>query len=787
MTKNAIPKNIRRPPPLLCAWLGAALFILICLPSQAQTNLSAYQEYNLALQTSFLIEEKQTYDYSQIKQLKSDAWTKNKNKKMNFGFTEKPIWLKGSMTTSLKKETIWLFNVEYPPLDNIWIYISINGELIDTIKSGDAQPFSQRPISSKEYLYRLSLKPGDQVDYILRIQTAGSMQVPIHITPINIYIKKTQIKQMFISALYGILLVMGLYNMFISILIKDKDYAIYVLWVFSSLLFVFALNGEGFQLLWPNLPIINNFAIPVSFGFSGFFNSLFALKFMKIEQNRPFISKVFYILLTLYLLSIAISTLGNYSTSIRIIFLVNFITLIFLAISTIYLVIKKQQGARIFLLTFTILLISAIVLSLSTADIIPSSFISTHANQLAMVLESIIFSLALAKKIDYEKSLRIEKEREVSVVTKVANDNLNLYTELFNNSPISIFRFLKSGDIISSNPAFKNMFTADDGKALGNICPLLFPKKNELASILSKLDPANIFSAELRIHTADKIDNWISLTVIGYQDEHSQQPIYEGHALDITQKKKTEIKNKQLEEQKSKMLSRLVSGIAHEINTPVGTNITAISLLECELKQLNDEFEMNSITKDGFSEFITSSNSILEILNRNEYRTALLVKRFKEVSIDQLAFTRSRFDIYHTLHEHLTLNPIDHCQITFKKPEQAIEINSYKKAFILIIDKLIDNSIKYKESEIANIQISLSCIGDCIHLNYTDDGPGVTEDIRELIFEPFYTSSPGDADSTGLGLFVIYNLCKQLLHSEIELKPQPGFNLHVSFPNSVDS
>ncbi len=760
-------------------WLLGVALLLICQPSQAQTLLSDYLEYNLALQTSYLIEEDQAYNYQQVRQLKADAWTANKKPKMNFGFTGKTIWLKGSITSNLPDKTGWLLNIEYPPLDNIDIYILINDRLMEVVKSGDSQPFSNRQLASKEYLYRLSLKPADRAEYFLRIQSSGSMQVPLHLTPVNIYIKDSQVKEMLISALYGILLVMGIYNMFISILVKDKDYAIYVLWVFSTLFFVVSLNGEGFQVFWPNHPAVNNFALPIGFGCSGFFNTLFALKFMKIEHNRPTLSKVYYALLALYSASIAISTMGNYSTSIRVIFLVNFITLIFIAFSTVYLVIKKQRGAKIFLLSFSILLISAVVLSLSTAGIIPSNFISTHANQLAMVLESVIFSLALAKKIDYEKSLRIEKEQEVSALTKVANDNLNLYTQLFNNSPIAIFRFIDSGEIKSFNRAFTTMFPDIKDHISSHVSPTIFPTPEDLAFILNKLDNDNFFSSELKLTNSN---HWISLTVIGYQDKHSPYPIFEGHAMDITQKKNADNKNKKLEEQKSKMLSRLVSGIAHEINTPVGTNITAITLLEGEFKDISQRLQTNSITKDIFMEFTTRCNSILEILNSNEHRTSLLVKRFKEVSIDQLYLSRSEFDIYQVINRHLSINSREHCHIELMKPEHPYIMNSYEKAFTLIIDNLIDNSIKFKEKQTTSINITLSHHNDRMTLHYYDDGPGIADAAIEHIFDPFYTSRPGDTHSTGLGLFVIYNLCKQLLDADIQLQPQPGFHLTIEFP-----
>jgi PAS domain S-box-containing protein len=757
-------------------FLVGAVFLLACNAGANQTLLFEAQELDLARHTSYIIEDKQAYDIQNIQSIHPENWTLNSKPKLNFGFIKHAVWLKGSITSNTQKPATWLLNVNYPPLDNIDIHISLNGEFLDPVKSGDSRPFSDRQLASKGYLYRLSLKKGDKVDYFLRIQSSGSMQVPLYITPVNTYIKNSEIQKMLISAFYGILLVMGLYNMFISVLVKDKDYAIYVLWVFSSLIFVLSLNGEGFQVFWPNHPAINDYALPISLGLSGLFNTLFALKFMRVEKNRPKLSKAYYLLLILYTLSIVISSQGDYSTSLRIVFSVNFITLIFISLSTVYLVIKKQQGARIFLLSFSLLILSAIILSLTSANIIQPNLVSIYANQIAMVLESVIFSLALAKKIDYEKSLRIIKEREVSVVTKVANENLTLYTQLFNNSPIAIFRFSNNGHIESFNPAFKGMFAPDTPN---NICPFIFENTEVLDRTLKTLNSESVFCSELKLATSG---NWISLTIIGYQNHTNQQPIFEGHALDISQKKEAEEKNKKLEEQKSKMLSRLVSGIAHEINTPVGTNITAISLLEGEVEKINQDFQNNSITKDTFLEFITCCNSILNILNTNEHRTSLLVKRFKDVSIDQLALSQSEFDIYQILNKHISENPINNCQVILKKPSHPCIVNSYEQAFTMIIDNLIDNSIKYKNKKAVHIDIRLYRDNNIITLIYKDDGPGVEKAVQEHIFEPFYTSCPGDTNSTGLGLFVIYNLCEQLLNARIQLEPQPGFTLKIELP-----
>ncbi len=52
----------------------------------------------------------------------------------------------------------------------------------------------------------------------------------------------------------------------------------------------------------------------------------------------------------------------------------------------------------------------------------------------------------------------------------------------------------------------------------------------------------------------------------------------------------------------------------------------------------------------------------------------------------------------------------------------------------------------------ASILLHGHCFGDSVHLCVTDDGPGVPDDIRAQLFEPFFTTRP---QGTGLGLSVV--------------------------------
>jgi len=61
--------------------------------------------------------------------------------------------------------------------------------------------------------------------------------------------------------------------------------------------------------------------------------------------------------------------------------------------------------------------------------------------------------------------------------------------------------------------------------------------------------------------------------------------------------------------------------------------------------------------------------------------------------------------------------------------------------------------------------------GDLV-VEICDDGPGMPPEVRERIFEPFYTTKP-PGSGTGLGLHIAYNVVARH-DGRIEVRSRPG-------------
>jgi len=67
---------------------------------------------------------------------------------------------------------------------------------------------------------------------------------------------------------------------------------------------------------------------------------------------------------------------------------------------------------------------------------------------------------------------------------------------------------------------------------------------------------------------------------------------------------------------------------------------------------------------------------------------------------------------------------------------------------------------------------------DDVEVLYSDNGCGMTPDIRRRAFDPFFTTRRDDG-GTGLGLHIVYSIVTSRLGGQIQLESEPGEGTRV--------
>jgi len=239
-----------------------------------------------------------------------------------------------------------------------------------------------------------------------------------------------------------------------------------------------------------------------------------------------------------------------------------------------------------------------------------------------------------------------------------------------------------------------------------------------------------------------------------------------------------DLKNTQaqlIESAKIASLDQVVYGIAHEISTPLGIAISAISYFQHELDGLN-----KLLTKKyGADEDVTSSIKLsLEAKNlveNNLHRASLLLRTFRNLTTDKKSTSKTEFEIKPFLDElvHSVKTKLDQVktEVIIDSPND-LTIISYPDVFLEVISALILNSMQhgFDGEKPGKIKISAKKLNSNIEITYEDNGKGFEKDSEKKIFEPFYTTKRGEGHP-GLGLNIAYNFVKQTLKGTISYSP----------------
>ncbi|MDF1883981.1 DUF4154 domain-containing protein [Sulfurimonas sp. SAG-AH-194-C21] len=280
---------------------------------------------------------------------------------------------------------------------------------------------------------------------------------------------------------------------------------------------------------------------------------------------------------------------------------------------------------------------------------------------------------------------------------------------------------------------------------------------------------------------------FVVLIVLLYK---KQQKISQELTLTLTELEETQ--EELIQSAKMASLGELVSGLAHEMNTPIGVAITGVSVLQNTRGELEAKLTGKKLKESDLVSFFSLTNKLSESINVSLQKAAQLIRSFKQVSVDQQVEVLREFNLKEYLDTILiSLKPqFKHSGIQIKlEIDNNIFLNSYPGIYYQILTNLINNSILhgFEGEEEGTITVQASIKDDRLHLVYRDDGKGVNEENISHIFEPFFTTKRANG-GTGLGLHIIYNLITQKLRGNIQAssKEGEGLTLSMSFPLVVD-
>ncbi|WP_460120602.1 7TM diverse intracellular signaling domain-containing protein [Pseudomonas sp. S2_C03] len=347
---------------------------------------------------------------------------------LNAGYSRSVFWLKIDLhyrPTNPGAQRTWLLELAYPPLDRLDLYAPDAGGAYRLVRqTGDALPFDSREIRQNNYLFELSFKADQAQTVYLRLQSEGSIQAPVTLWSSTAFLEEQPVRLYVLGLIYGVLLGMLVYNLFIYLSVRDTSYLYYIFYIASFGLYQLSVNGAAVQYFWPNNPWWANAATPFFIGCSGLFGSQFARSFLQTANLNRWLDRLLMALIAFGALVVGLSLMTSYALALRLAtaLALSFTVVIFAA--GIFSWWRGLRVARYFIIAWSAFLLGGIVNTLMVLGYLPNVFLTMYSSQIGSAIEVALLSLALADRINAMREQQAQTLLDAGQKLEVLNQQL---------------------------------------------------------------------------------------------------------------------------------------------------------------------------------------------------------------------------------------------------------------------------------------------------------------------------------------------------------------------------
>ncbi len=273
-------------------------------------------------------------------------------------------------------------------------------------------------------------------------------------------------------------------------------------------------------------------------------------------------------------------------------------------------------------------------------------------------------------------------------------------------------------------------------------------------------------------------------------NEHLEQRVNERtESLERTLMTLERAQEEIIQTEKLASLGRVVAGVAHELNTPIGNALMVASTIQSELDDLNRELASGTMRRTALGSFIARAGEGLTLSMSNLQRAALLISDFKQVAVDQTSDQRRSFDLAEVSSEILNmLQPSlrkSGCDVQRHLTPDLV-CDGFPGRYGQILTNLVVNASihAFEPGTVGRITVTVAAAGaDLVELVVADNGIGMNEAVRARIFDPFFTTKMGRG-GTGLGMNIVYGIVTRVMGGQITVQSTPGegSRIRVVFP-----
>lgn len=355
---------------------------------------------------------------------------------LNYPSNENPssaYWYRIKVDASKFQAKNYLLEFYNQGIEDLMVFIPDHQGVYAEYHTGSKFDFNDRLFKHKNFQFLLpSLNEGTSA-YYFRVKSPSAINIVVGQRTLNRFIDYALTEYLFFGIFYGVVLILSFYNLMMYLVIRERHYLYYILYLLSVGLFEVSTDGIAFQYLWPHAPVWNQYATGTFLFLISTAALLFAVDLLQIKTKAPRLYKLIQAVIILRSLFYLVCLLFN-----RTWFIYSIIEIIPLTIaffSGIYIWKTGYKPARFFVLAYTFLFLGFIMKVLTSLGYIwfISGPLPHYSMSLGFIGEMVFLSFAIGDKVrlmklkQEEAQLQMFRQMEENAMLK---DTINTELEI---------------------------------------------------------------------------------------------------------------------------------------------------------------------------------------------------------------------------------------------------------------------------------------------------------------------------------------------------------------------
>lgn len=388
----SFPHPVWRFALLLCC-------LFISLPSIATVNpltlTGPIKETRLEPYISWFCEAGKDLGLDDIQEL---TFHPPADKAIVLGHQAGACWFHFQIENQSQSDQSLILNLANPAIDHINFY-ALNPSP-SRIQTGDNQPFSQRPIKTRNFTFPVTISAGTTQDFYLQTISTNSIFIPLTASSTNNFIAESDLSGNIHGLGIGIIAGLLFYQIFLTLAARESISRYYIFYLASSFFYLLCLKGYGYQ-LWPTHPIWNGHSHLFFVSLMLFSGVLFARDYLK-KYLTPTANHLLIGSASISLVFCALQFIIPLGMSYRLQNIIALIAILSICWAVIHPVRMGNRECILFLFSWVLLATTGILLALQSLGIInslPFTF-SLIGTELAFILQQLILAFAVSYRLE---------------------------------------------------------------------------------------------------------------------------------------------------------------------------------------------------------------------------------------------------------------------------------------------------------------------------------------------------------------------------------------------------